>query len=60
MHYLFAIPAALVSGMIILMVGILVTREPEQSLQSAFHEGLAWGIGLILSFSAEILMSAYV
>ncbi len=58
MNYLFAMLAVLVTGMIVLMAGILITREPGQSLQSALNESLAWGVALFFSFGAEILMSA--
>lgn len=58
MNYLFSMLAVLVVGMIVLMAGILITREPGQSLRGALNESLAWGVALFFSFGAEILMSA--
>lgn len=59
MNDLFSMLAVLVIGMVVLMAGILITREPGQSLRSAFNESLAWGGALfILPFGVEILMSA--
>lgn len=60
MNYLLSMLAVLVTGMIVLMVGILITREPEQSFKSALNESLAWGTALFLSFGAGSLTFAIV
>ena len=56
MSFLASVLPILVLGVAVLMVGVLVTRAPQQSLQSAFSEGLCWGIGIFLCFSTEILI----
>ncbi|MDD2914801.1 MAG: hypothetical protein PHP70_05725 [Gallionella sp.] len=53
MNYLFLALVWLFIGMIILMACILIYREPEQSLQNAFHKSLGWGAAFFLSFSTE-------
>ena len=58
MNYLIYILSAPLTGMIILMAGILMSREPKQSLRSAFIESLAWGSSSFLAFSTEILVFA--
>lgn len=60
MDYLFSMLSALLIAVGILMAGILISRGAKQSLRSAFAESLAWGTGCLLSFSAEILILAYI
>ena len=54
MHY--SILVALAAGVGILMAGILLTREPGQTLQSALVESSAWGVAFFISFGAETLL----
>lgn len=54
MHY--SILAILVAGVFVLMAGILVSREPGQTLQSALVESSAWGAAFFISFGAETLL----
>lgn len=58
MNYLTLMLPVLLTGVMILMAGILITREPKQSMGSAFVESLAWGGGLFVSYSIEILAFA--
>lgn len=58
MHYFLSILPILLIGAIVLMAGILLNREPKQSLQSALNEGVIWGASFFLSFSVEILLLA--
>lgn len=60
MHYLLSMLPMLVTGMIILMTGILITRDPAQKLQIIFNESLIWGGAFFLSFGAEVLLVANV
>ncbi len=53
MNYSYFKVAALVVGMIILMVGILLYREHEQNFQSAFRDSVAWGAGFFVSYGIE-------
>lgn len=48
----------LLTGMTVLMAGILLSREKMQSFKSAFIESLAWGFGFFIFFSVEILAFA--
>ncbi len=60
MSYLLSMLAVLVVGVIVLMVGILMNREPGQSFQSSLNDSLVWGMGFFVSFGAEFLMFANV
>lgn len=55
MDYLTFLLPVLLTGIAILMVGILIIREPKQSRISAFLESLAWGGGLFVTYTIEIL-----
>lgn len=56
MDYLLYMLATVVIGMAILVVYIMVTREPKQSLKGLLVECMAWGVGGFVSFAAEILV----
>jgi hypothetical protein len=60
MNYLLSMLAVLITGMLILMVGILMNREPGQSLYSAIKDSIVWGTGFFLTFGTEFLMLANV
>jgi len=49
---------ALLTGIAVLMAGILITREQNQSRSSALIESVAWGGGFFIAFSIEILAFA--
>ena len=53
MNYLFSMVVVLLVGAVILMVGILMDREPDQSFQDAFKDSVAWGAGFFIFFSVE-------
>jgi hypothetical protein len=50
--------AALVAGLLVLMAGILLTKEPGQTLRSAIFESSAWGVAFFIAFGAESLLFA--
>ena len=50
--------AILLTGNLVLVLGILAYRGPGETLQSALHNALAWGTGFFVSFGAEMLMIA--
>jgi hypothetical protein len=52
--------AALVTGVLVLMAGILLTKEPGQTLRSAIFESSAWGVAFFIAFGAESLLFANV
>jgi len=56
MNYLLPIFAMLVIAVIILMAGIIIFRQKEQTLRSASTESLAWGAGFFFSYSTLILV----
>jgi len=56
MDYLLVIFATLAIATVVLSVGIVMTRSPQQNLRSVFGESLGWGAGLFLSYSAAILV----
>lgn len=58
MNYLLSMLAVLVVGVMLLMGGILINREPGQSFQSSLNDSLVWGIGFFISFGAEFLVFA--
>lgn len=58
MDHLFSMLPLLIMAMSLLMLGILISRSPKQNLCSAIAESLGWGLGFLLSFSAEILLLA--
>jgi hypothetical protein len=56
MSYLFSMLLVLLVGAVILMAGILMDREPGQSLRDAFKDSVAWGAGFFIFFSVEFWM----
>ena len=60
MNYLLSMLPLLAIGMIILMTGILMNREPGQSTRSALNDSVAWGVGFLVSFGAELFIVASV
>jgi divalent metal cation (Fe/Co/Zn/Cd) transporter len=58
MNYLHFKLAALVVGMVILMVGILLYREHEQNFQSALKDSVVWGAGFFISYCVEFWLFA--
>ena len=48
----------IVVGAVILMAGMLLSREPGKSLQSAFAESLAWGTGFVVMLGAQVVAIA--
>ncbi len=58
MNYILAAFTTLLIGVLILMTGILITREPRQSISNALKEGLAWGTGFLVSFGIDFLLFA--
>lgn len=53
MSFLFSTLPMLLSGVAILMVGILLAKEPSQSISDAFMDSLAWGSGFLFFFGVE-------
>ena len=45
-------------GTVILMLGILVCREPNQSIPGAFKSCLAWGVGYFVSMCVQVVVLA--
>lgn len=58
MNYFFSWLTLLLIGMTIFMVGILMTREQEQSFQSVLNCSLAWGMVFFFCFGTEFLILA--
>jgi hypothetical protein len=43
-------------GMLSLMIGILISKSPDQTFQSALKNSVVWGMGFLLSFGAEFML----
>lgn len=43
-------------GVLVLMFGILLCKDPEESLGSAFREGVIWSGGFMALLSVEVLV----
>jgi hypothetical protein len=56
MNYFSSMLIVLAIGMLSLMAGILLNKEPEQSVQSALKDSLAWGIGFLFFFGSEFML----
>ena len=50
--------STLAIGTIVLMFGILVSKEPDQSLACTLRSSLAWGAGFFLSMCVQVLVLA--
>lgn len=60
MTYLVPMLFVLLFAVVVLMVGILLNREPGQTIQEAINDSLVWGMGCFVSFGAEFLMLGHV
>ncbi|MFA5826858.1 MAG: hypothetical protein WC825_12930 [Gallionellaceae bacterium] len=60
MSYLLSILAVLVIGVIILMVGVLMNREPGQSFNSSLNDSMTWGVSFVIAFGGEFMLLANV
>jgi len=60
MSYLLFMLAVLVVGGGVLMIGILMNREPGQGLQSLLNDSIAWGISFFVAFGGEFVLLASV
>lgn len=60
MNYLYSMLAILGIGVLSLIVGSLINKEPEQSAEYALRDSLVWVIGFIFSFGAEFMLLGYV
>lgn len=58
MNLLFPKLAVLLAGMVTLMAGILLSREPGQSVADAVVDSMVWGGGLFVSFGVEFWLLA--
>jgi len=58
MRNLLFILAVLVIGVVILMAGILMNREPGQSFKSSLSDSIVWGASFFVSFGGEFLLLA--
>lgn len=59
MQDIYAMLLMLIIGTMILMFGILLSREPEQSLQSALKFSLTCGVCFFLALGAQVLVIAW-
>ena len=48
----------LLTGVLVLMTGILISKEPHQTRGSVLLESLLWGSGFFVGLSIEILTFA--
>lgn len=58
MSYALSISILLLIGAAILITGILIVREQDQSLPSALHDSIVWGLGFLISFGTEFWLLA--
>jgi hypothetical protein len=49
---------ALLTGVIVLMAGIVFDRNPNQSFLSALYDSFAWGAVYFISFGIEFIFLA--
>lgn len=47
--------AGILVGVLVLMVGILIDRDPEQTVGGALAEGSRWGAWFLLVFGGQAL-----
>ncbi|MFA6922520.1 MAG: hypothetical protein WC216_11820 [Gallionella sp.] len=50
--------AVLLTGIFILVAGILIYRGPGESMQSAVRDAVAWGTGFFVAFGGEMRANA--
>ena len=48
--------AGIAAGIAILMVGIVMTRDPGQSVADALKEGTGWGVWFMTVFGSQALV----
>ncbi len=48
--------AGIAVGILILMVGIIIDRDPEQSVGDAITEGSRWGAWFMVVFGSQALV----
>jgi hypothetical protein len=60
MTYLMPMLFVLLCAVAVLMVGILLNREPGQTIQQAMNDSFVWGMGCFVSFGAEFLILGHV
>ena len=56
MSYFFSLLFVLTIGVLILMIGIILTREPGQSVASLLSHSLGWGMGFFIAFGGEFIL----
>lgn len=59
MDYLLVLFVNLAIASVVLSVGIVLTRSPQQDIRNVLGESMGWGAGLFFSYSAAILMFEY-
>ncbi len=55
MNFLISVLPGLLVGVSVLIVGILITKEPKRTRKKALVESMAWGAGFFVAFSLEAL-----
>jgi hypothetical protein len=60
MTYLIPMLFVLLFAVVVLMIGILLNREPGQTIHEAISDSLVWGTGCFVSFGAEFLILGHV
>lgn len=45
-------------GTVILMIGVMLFREPSKSIRSTCNECVVWGVGFFLSMSVQVALIA--
>lgn len=60
MSYFLSLLTMLLTGLVVLMAGILLVRDQGQSFQSVFANSMAWGTAYFISFGTEFLILAHI
>ncbi len=60
MTYLIPMLFVLLFAVVVLMAGILLNREPGQTIQEAISDSLVWGAGCFISFGTEFMILGHV
>lgn len=58
MDFILTLLMYIVVGAVVLMSGMLISRDPGRSLQSVVPESLAWGAGFVVALSAQVVAIA--